>query len=405
MVGRDFGGYQLLRELAVGGMGIVYLGEHRLLGRRAAIKTIRPEIANDRAFSRRFLLEARAVGSLNHPSIVRLYDFAFEEDTPYMVMEYVTGQTMEDVLAGGRILPPSDAVELLAPIAAALDHAHARGVTHRDVKPANVLLADDGRTLIMDFGLAGLANFSVPADPETFVGTPDYISPEQVSGQPVDGRADVYSLAAVIYEAVTGDKPWSGRTWMEIARRRLIEPPPVAKGVPPGFASALAAGMARQPAQRPRTATALLETLSTSLDQLSQPRAFRRTVRASAINDDVPDPGPVPAGLLDTPAVKPPLAPAVAVPAPAPSSSEPSESGTRPAHRPTLPASGTTADPPLPAVLVAEASPRRRRELDPRLPALLLILVAGVTGSMFTLVWFVYLGETLRGLMLRILWA
>jgi serine/threonine-protein kinase len=394
MVGSDFGGYQLLRELGVGGMGVVYLGEHRLLGRRAAIKTIRAEIANDRTFSRRFLLEARAVGSLNHPSIVRLYDFAFEEDTPYMVMEYVTGQSLEDLLAGGRKLPPRDAVELLAPIAAALDHAHARGVTHRDVKPANVLLADDGRTLLMDFGLAGLANFSVPADPESFVGTPDYIAPEQVSGQPVDGRADVYSLASVIFEAVTGDKPWSGRTWMEIARRRLIEPPPVAKGVPARFAAALAKGMARQPDNRPGTATALLEMLSGSLDELSQPVAFRETVRAAIITDHPPHPASVLAVLPDAPTAAPAGPPAAATPAlesPAPSSSEPA------AAAPLLST--------LPAVLVAAASPRPHRELDPRMPALLLILVAAVTGTMLTVLWLTYLGEAVRGLFAHLLWT
>jgi serine/threonine-protein kinase len=394
MVGSDFGGYQLLRELGVGGMGVVYLGEHRLLGRRAAIKTIRAEIANDRTFSRRFLLEARAVGSLNHPSIVRLYDFAFEEDTPYMVMEYVTGQSLEDLLAGGRKLPPRDAVELLAPIAAALDHAHARGVTHRDVKPANVLLSDDGRTLLMDFGLAGLANFSVPADPESFVGTPDYIAPEQVSGQPVDGRADVYSLASVIFEAVTGDKPWSGRTWMEIARRRLIEPPPVAKGVPARFAAALAKGMARQPDNRPGTATALLEMLSGSLDELSQPVAFRETVRAAIITDDPPRRASVLAVLPDALTLAPAAVPAAATPAlesPPPSSSEPAASA------PLLSA--------LPAVLVAAASPRPHRDLDPRMPALLLILVAAVTGTMLTVLWLAYLGEAVRGLFVHLLWT
>jgi serine/threonine-protein kinase len=394
MVGSDFGGYQLLRELGVGGMGVVYLGEHRLLGRRAAIKTIRAEIANDRTFSRRFLLEARAVGSLNHPSIVRLYDFAFEEDTPYMVMEYVTGQSLEDLLAGGRKLPPRDAVELLAPIAAALDHAHARGVTHRDVKPANVLLSDDGRTLLMDFGLAGLANFSVPADPESFVGTPDYIAPEQVSGQPVDGRADVYSLASVIFEAVTGDKPWSGRTWMEIARRRLIEPPPVAKGVPARFAAALAKGMARQPDNRPGTATALLEMLSGSLDELSQPVAFRETVRAAIITDEPPRRASVLAVLPDAPTLAPAGSPAAATPAlesPAASSSEPAASA---------PLLST-----LPAVLVAAASPRPHRDLDPRMPALLLILVAAVTGTMLTVLWLAYLGEAVRGLFVHLLWT
>src|SRR5437588_7832815 len=224
-IGRELGNYHLLRILGSGGMGIVFEAEHRLLNRRVAIKTIRPHVANDHTFSRRFLLEARAIAALDHPGIVGLHDFAFEGATPYMVMEFVTGQTLEDVMAVGRLAAPG-LVRLLQPVAEALDHAHTHGIVHRDVKPGNILLADDGRTLVMDFGLACLDGFTMATDPESFLGTPDYISPEQVAGQSVDGRADIYSLAAVIYEAVSGCKPFVGKNWIEIASRRLLEPPP-----------------------------------------------------------------------------------------------------------------------------------------------------------------------------------
>jgi hypothetical protein len=181
---------------------------------------------------------------------------------------------------------------------------------------------------------------------------------------------------------------------MEIARRRLIEPPPVAKGVPARFAAALAKGMARQPDNRPGTATALLEMLSGSLDELSQPVAFRETVRAAIITDDPPRRASVLAVLPDALTLAPAAVPAAATPAlesPPPSSSEPAASA------PLLSA--------LPAVLVAAASPRPHRDLDPRMPALLLILVAAVTGTMLTVLWLAYLGEAVRGLFVQLLWT
>ncbi|HLQ61328.1 MAG TPA: serine/threonine-protein kinase [Candidatus Acidoferrales bacterium] len=267
---KELGSYRLLKRLGNGGMGVVYEAEHRLLGRRVAIKVIRSELAEDATFSRRFLLEARAVAALDHPGIVRLYDFAFADGKPYMVMEYVTGRTLLDVLRGGRRLEPAGALSLLWPVARALDHAHQNGVVHRDVKPANILLAEDGRTLVMDFGLACLAGFTMSTSPDTFLGTPDYISPEQVVGQPVEARSDVYSLAAVVYEAIAGAKPFQGDSWIEVASRRLYEPAPLATracpDLPEAFARELAVGMDREPGRRPASASDLLTRLQAALN-------------------------------------------------------------------------------------------------------------------------------------------
>ena len=270
-IGCDLGSYHLIRILGTGGMGIVFEAEHRLLGRRVAIKTIRPDVANDHSFSRRFLLEARAIASLDDPGIVGLHDFAFEGAIPYMVMEFVTGRTLEDLMLVGRLAAPG-LLRLLEPVAKALDHAHKQGVVHRDIKPGNILLADDGRTLVMDFGLACLAGFTMATDPESFLGTPDYISPEQLTGQAVDGRCDIYSLAAVIFEAVSGLKPFPGRNWIEVASRRLLEAPPRLAGacpdIPVTFSDTLAAAMDRDPDHRPATAQGLLDQLMVSLDPL-----------------------------------------------------------------------------------------------------------------------------------------
>jgi len=136
---------------------------------------------------------------------------------------------------------------------------------HRDVKPSNILLADDGRTLVMDFGLACFAGFSLATDPSSVLGTPDYIAPEQLSGGKVDGRADVYSLATIVYEMVSGKKAFTGATWMEVASRRLTEPAPRLEGPPWKFIQALADGMDRTPASRPEGPLALLDSLAYGL--------------------------------------------------------------------------------------------------------------------------------------------
>jgi serine/threonine protein kinase len=244
-------------------MGIVLEAEHVLLGRRAAIKTIRPDLVVDRGLERRFMLEARAVAALDHPSIVRLYDFAFDGDVPYMVMELVPGRTLDDLVDAP--IPPRIAVEALLPVATALDYAHAQGVVHRDVKPANILLANDGRTLVMDFGLALFAGFSLATEPGSVIGTPEYIAPEQLSNHGVDGRADVYSLAAIVFEMVSGRKPFAGSNWVEVAARRLTEPAPRLERVPWGFAQAVADGLERDPDARPPSARALLSALAHGL--------------------------------------------------------------------------------------------------------------------------------------------
>jgi serine/threonine-protein kinase len=262
-LGRELGGYVILDVLGVGGMGVVLRGEHQLLGRSAAIKTARPDIVLDAGFERRFLLEARAVAALNHPAIVRLYDFAFEGDMPYMVMELVEGRTLDELLDGP--IEPRVAIEVLLPIGAALDYAHRHGVVHRDVKPSNILLADDGRTLVMDFGLACFQGFSLATDPSSVLGTPDYIAPEQLSGGRVDGRADVYSLATIIFEMVSGKKAFTGSNWMEVASRRLTEPAPRLEGCPWEFIQALADGMDRNPAARPDGPLQLLSSLAYAL--------------------------------------------------------------------------------------------------------------------------------------------
>jgi len=246
-------------------MGMVFLAEHRLLGRRAALKLIRPDLAREPHFAARFRREAQAIARLDHPGIVRLWDFAVWEGFPYMVMEPAPGRDLEQLIRAGSA-SPTVVLRLLRRAAEGLDHAHEHGVVHRDIKPANIRVDRDGCSMLIDFGLACVEGATLATNPDSFLGSPDYVAPEQLSGDVVDGRSDVYSLAAVIYEAVSGVRPFSGKSWIEVASKRLLEEPPLARGVPTPFAAVLAGAMSREPANRPPGALGLLEALGRSLE-------------------------------------------------------------------------------------------------------------------------------------------
>jgi serine/threonine protein kinase len=284
--GQHVGGYRVLREIETDSLGVIYEAEHPRLHRKVALRTIGAGVARDVSFSRRFLLELRSYVALEHPAIPRLYELAYEGDSPYLVTEMIDGSTLDAVLGEGVMYEPLGIVGLLRPIASALDYAHGRATVHRDVKPANILLADDGRTMLTGFGLGIVATFN------TGPGTggpiaPDYVAPERLVGREVDGRADVYSLAAVLFEAVTGRRPFSSTSWIETLSRRLYEPPPSVRDSVPElsarFATVLQQAMDREPDRRPSTAGDLLDRLEhalTSKSHVSQPiNWLRRTMK------------------------------------------------------------------------------------------------------------------------------
>jgi len=264
-----YGGFRILREVDQDGLGTLYEAEHPRLQQKVALRTVGAAAARDVTHSRRFLLELRSYVSLDHPAIPRLYELAYNGDCPYLVTEIVPGKTLDDMLTDSTQREPRGVVELLEPIASALDYAHSRATVHRDVKPANILLADDGRTMLTGFGLGTIASFSNgpgAAGPMA----PDYVAPERLVGREADSRADVYSLAAVIFHAVTGQRPFTSRSWIETLSRRLYEPPPSAKELmpelPEEFGQVLQQAMDRDPSRRPATAGELLQGLSNSLD-------------------------------------------------------------------------------------------------------------------------------------------
>src|SRR2546428_2890326 len=266
--GQHVGGYRVLREIETDSLGVIYEAEHPRLHRKVAVRTIGAGVARDVSFSRRFLLELRSYVALEHPAIPRLYELAYDGECPYLVTELIDGRTLDVALGDGVRYEPLGVVGLLRPIASALDYAHSRATVHRDVKPANILLADDGRTLLTGFGLGTVASFNpVPGTGGPIA--PDYVAPERLTGREGDGRADGYSLAAVVFEAVTGRRPFSSKSWIETLSRRLYEPPPnvreIAPDLPAGFAIALQQAMDRDPDRRPATAGELLDRLESAV--------------------------------------------------------------------------------------------------------------------------------------------
>ncbi|MHB8219518.1 MAG: protein kinase domain-containing protein [Acidimicrobiales bacterium] len=227
-IGRVLGKrYRLVSALGTGASAHVFLAQDVSLRRRVAVKVLLPSLSQDPAFLKRFSAEARSVAALNHPHVLQVYDWGEDVDGPYLVLEYLHGGTLRDVLDRGFQLSPAQAARLGAQAAQGLAYAHARGLVHRDVKPANLLFDEEGRVRIADFGVArALAEAAWTEPAGAMVGTARYASPEQAQGQRVDGRADVYSLALVLYEALTGEVPFVADTTMGTLMARVGAPLP-----------------------------------------------------------------------------------------------------------------------------------------------------------------------------------
>jgi predicted Ser/Thr protein kinase/tetratricopeptide (TPR) repeat protein len=255
------GRYEVVRELGKGAMGIVYLAKDPLIGRLVALKTIRAAVHADddetKEFQQRFIREAQAAGILNHPSIVTVHDIG-QDDTSnmsFIAMEYVEGQNLKEVLSQGRNLTFEQIADIVAQVAEALDFAHAKGIVHRDVKPANIILVDGTRAKITDFGIAkiasGAANLTTTGQ---FLGTPNYMAPEQVKGAPVDGRTDIFALGICLYECLTRRKPFGGDSLTSISYKIVHEPfPPLQEinpQIPEPFEDVVAHCLEKDPSKR-----------------------------------------------------------------------------------------------------------------------------------------------------------
>ena len=222
-IGRVLGDrYRLVTAVGTGASAHVYLADDVSLHRQVAIKVLHPALAGDQSFLKRFRAEARAVAALNHPNILRVYDWGEESGEPYLVLEYLAGGSLRQIYDTGVLLTPEQAVRVGIEACAGLDYAHRRGLIHRDIKPANILFDADGRLRIADFGLARALAEAAWTEPDgAILGTARYAAPEQVEGWVLDGKADVYGLALVLYEGVTGESPFIGDTTIATLMARL----------------------------------------------------------------------------------------------------------------------------------------------------------------------------------------
>jgi serine/threonine-protein kinase len=251
----QLGRYQIQSELGRGAMGVVYRARDPLIDRTVAIKTIRVDLPADELalFEARFFTEVRAAGSLNHANIVTIHDAGKEGGLVYVAMELLDGPSLADLLASHTPVPPARIASIGAQIADALAYAHGRGIVHRDVKPANIIVVRDRLPKLTDFGVARLPNAATTMG-GTLIGSPKYMSPEQVSVQQVDGRSDVFSLGVVLYELLTGEAPFTGDNLRAVMRRVVHHEPPAPAVLNPRVPAALDAivrrAMAKHPDQR-----------------------------------------------------------------------------------------------------------------------------------------------------------
>ena len=259
------GRYEIVSELGRGAMGVVYKALDPTIGRVVALKTMRLDVHSleDESVLRRFKNEARAAGILNHPNIVTIYDAGEQDGLFYLAMEFIEGTTLHAMLAERRVLPPEEIISISRQICKGLDYAHANGIIHRDIKPANIMITATGAVKIMDFGIAK-AGGSMTGTGQV-LGTPNYMSPEQVKGKPLDGRSDLFSFGVVLYEMVTGEKPFVGQNVTtiiyKIVHENPIPPRDLDVTIHPGLSAVVTRTLAKQPDERYQTGAALIDDL------------------------------------------------------------------------------------------------------------------------------------------------
>jgi beta-lactam-binding protein with PASTA domain len=281
------GRYHVLERIAAGGMGEVFRAHDAVLAREVAIKVLHRSLAGDPGFVERFRREARAAATLNHPNIVAVYDWGAVDGIYYMVMEFVRGRGVRDILNAGGRMEASQAADVVRQTLVALQHAHGHGIVHRDLKPENILITRDGVVKLTDLGLARAYADGTATGTGQVTGTVQYLSPEQIRGEPADPRSDLYSLGIVMFELLTGRLPFTGETPMSIAYKHLSDrvpsPSSLSPGIPRELDGFVASATDRDREMRPESAAEMRRDLEGMIPGLSPARSLASVV------DDLPE--------------------------------------------------------------------------------------------------------------------
>jgi serine/threonine-protein kinase len=272
----EYGRYRIVKELGKGTMGVVYQAHDPQIDRMVALKILRPDRVTSESFVARFLKEARAIGRLSHAHIVTIYDVGEDHGTVYIAMEYLKGEPFNEVVRSGRLTVPQ-CVEIARQVAETLDYAHRQGIVHRDIKPSNIILTEDSQVKLTDFGIARIEDTAAGQQTQAgeILGTPVYMAPEQVVGQQVDGRSDLFSVGVILYEMVVGHRPFGGNNIAAIFRAITHDAPeaPSAKDpfIPQRLSDLIMKSLAKDPAQRFQTGRQMAEALATVLPAEGKP--------------------------------------------------------------------------------------------------------------------------------------
>nr|BBH90765.1 hypothetical protein KTC_55160 [Thermosporothrix sp. COM3] len=282
LIGTTLGNYRILSRLGQGGMASVYKAYQENLEREVAIKVLPPWYAADRNFVERFNLEAKMVARLSHPNIVTVHDANEQNGHLYIVMQLIDGgtlkQRLDQLLSAGRVMDLSEAVPIFIQLASALTYAHEQGIIHRDVKPVNVLLDRSGRPVLSDFGIAKALALSQNhlTRPGAGVGTPEYMSPEQCQGGPVDGRADIYALGVMLFEVLTGVTPFRADNYPALAHSHIYDMPPrpssMNPSIPPAVEKIILTALMKNPQHRYQRASDMAEALNQAMMGSAHPQ-------------------------------------------------------------------------------------------------------------------------------------
>ena len=298
LIGTMLGNYRVIATLGQGGMARVYRAYQENLDREVAIKVLPPWYAADRNFVERFQLEARLVARLSHPNIVTVHDASEAEGHLYIVMQLVDGGTLKQRLdqlqAQGQTMQPAEVIAVFVPLADALAYAHEQGIIHRDIKPVNVLMDRSRRPILSDFGIAKVlaSTHDNLTRPGAGVGTPEYMSPEQCQGGMIDGRADIYALGVLLFEAMTGRPPFQGDNYPALAHSHIYEPPPrpslLNTAINPSFEYVILKALMKSPQQRYQSTREMAQAMENAYMQIMHASASEKVAGIQQVQELTP---------------------------------------------------------------------------------------------------------------------